>query len=429
MSSYPPKRNENSLEQGYNFHPKYTTYILIIMTAIYAINVLDRQILGLFLPEIKREFRLDNTQIGLLTGPAFGLTYVFMGFPLAILADRRSRRLVVVFSTLAFSAMTLLCGFCSTFGQLCAARLGVGVGEAGSTPPITSLLSDLYPPARRSSALAIYFAGGNIGTLVAFVGGGLIAQHYGWRGGFVAAAIPGITLALLVAFTVKEPRRGLSENIEDVGLAPPFMDVVRTILANKTLRFLLIACLLSTLNLQISFAFVPLFMSEFHHLEPVRMGMILAVMNGVLGGLGTYAMGFAANRVGRTKLKRIVLLPMFGMLMNVVLIPVYFNSSNLLIALAAGVVPSIMLFAYIAPTTTLAQTLVPVRMRAQATSIFMGISSFFAFLFGSTTVGVLADLAKPHFGARAIGMALSSMSVISALAAYAFWQAYRSLDD
>jgi MFS family permease len=151
------------------------------MALVYVVNYLDRQILGILAHPIKIEFHLTDFEVGILGGPAFAVVYAVLGIPLAIFADRLNRRNVIAASLAVFSFMTLMCGLAMQYWQLVLARFGTGVGEAGTSPSINSVLADLYPPEKRASALAFYSAGLNVGLLVAFFGGGWIAQHYGWR--------------------------------------------------------------------------------------------------------------------------------------------------------------------------------------------------------------------------------------------------------
>src|ERR1700722_20948013 len=157
------------------------TYILVVMTLVYVVNYLDRQILGILNPQIKAEFHVSDTLIGLLGGQVFALMYATLGIPIAVLADRTNRRNLIAASLAIFSLMTVASAYAGQFWQLMLTRFGTGIGEAGTGPSINSIIADLYPPQKRASALAFYSAGLNIGLLIAFFGGGWIAQHYGWR--------------------------------------------------------------------------------------------------------------------------------------------------------------------------------------------------------------------------------------------------------
>ncbi len=192
-------------------------YILVMLTLVYVVNYLDRNILNQLLPSIKTEFHLSDADLGFLSGTVFAILYATLGVPLAWLADRMNRRNVIAISMMLFAAMTAVSAFAASFVQLVLARIGTGVGEAGTSPSVNSIISDLYAPKERAGALSFYAAGLNVGLLLAFFGGGWIEQHFGWRMAFLAAGIPGLIIAFLFIFTVPEPKRGHVENITDTG--------------------------------------------------------------------------------------------------------------------------------------------------------------------------------------------------------------------
>ncbi|PZP08787.1 MAG: MFS transporter, partial [Sphingomonas hengshuiensis] len=177
----------------------------------YFFSFMDRYILSILLEAIKADLQLNDTQLGLLSGFAFALFYATLGIPVAWLADRASRRDIIAVALALWSAMTALCGTATNFAQLLLYRIGVGVGEAGSSPPSHSIIADLYPPEKRAGAMAIYATGvvlgGGFGTII----GGVIASAYGWRWAMAAVGLPGIVLAIIVRLLMVEPRRGLSD--------------------------------------------------------------------------------------------------------------------------------------------------------------------------------------------------------------------------
>src|SRR5256885_873136 len=207
--------------------PGYRHFVLAMLTLVYVVNYLDRQILSILLPLIKKEFAAPDAALGLLSGTVFAVVYATLGVPLAIFADRMNRRNIIAASLAIFSLMTVLCGFAARFWHLVLARFGTGIGEAGTGPSINSILTDYYPPRHRATALSFYSAGLNIGLLLGFFGGGWIAQTYGWRQAFLAAGAPGLLLAVIVLLTVREPQRGSAEHLADVGVAPPFAVAVK----------------------------------------------------------------------------------------------------------------------------------------------------------------------------------------------------------
>src|SRR4249919_2692004 len=195
----------------------YQNYVLGMLTLVYVFNFIDRQVLVILQESIKKELHLSDTQLGLLSGFTFAIFYVTLGIPIARLADKGNRRNVVTISLAIWSLMTAFSGLARNFIQLLLARIGVGVGEAGGSPPAHAMISDYFPPEKRSTALSIYSAGIYFGVLIGFVMGGYLNQHLGWRTAFYAVGIPGIIFALLFYITVKEPLRGATDINKSTG--------------------------------------------------------------------------------------------------------------------------------------------------------------------------------------------------------------------
>ncbi|MCA8904885.1 MAG: MFS transporter, partial [Hyphomonas sp.] len=224
--------------------PAGRTYVLLLLTLVYTFNHIDRQILVILLEPIKADLKLDDAQLGWLTGLVFAVFYATLGVPIAMWADRGNRRNIIVLALVIWSGMTALSGLAHQYWQLLLARMGVGVGEAGGTPPATSIISDLYAPKERATALGVYTTGIGLGILAGFILGGFVYEAFGWRAAFFVAGIPGLLLAMLVRFTLKEPARGAVETRTDVGEAPPIPETLRFILGQTSYLFLLAGCCL-----------------------------------------------------------------------------------------------------------------------------------------------------------------------------------------
>ncbi|MEZ7830108.1 MAG: MFS transporter, partial [Gammaproteobacteria bacterium] len=205
--------------------PSARKYALVVLTLVYTFNFIDRQLLSILQESIKVDLSLSDSQLGLLTGFAFAMFYVTAGIPIARFADRSNRRNIVAVSVGLWSAMTAVSGLVQNYGQLLAARVGVGVGEAGGSPPSHSIVSDIFPPEKRASALAFYSTGVNLGILFGFLFGGWLNEFFGWRVAFMVVGIPGVLLAILVRTTVREPIRGLMENRTASETQVPFKEV------------------------------------------------------------------------------------------------------------------------------------------------------------------------------------------------------------
>ena len=151
------------------FSTKYSNFILFMLTGVYVFNFIDRQILVILQESIKKDLGLSDTQLGLMSGFTFALFYVSFGIPIARLADKGNRKKIITVSLLIWSGMTAISGRAQNFIQLLLARIGVGIGEAGGSPPAHSMISDLFAPGKRATALAIYSTGISIGILLGFL--------------------------------------------------------------------------------------------------------------------------------------------------------------------------------------------------------------------------------------------------------------------
>ncbi len=402
-------------------------YILLMVTLVFVVNYLDRQILAILLPQIQKEFHVNDTALGVLTGPAFAVIYAVLGIPFAVLADRISRRNIIVASLALFSVFTIAGNFVASFWQLVLLRTGVGVGEAGTSPSINSMIADLYPPKERATALAIYSAGLNVGLLLAFFGGGFIALHYGWRAALLASGIPGIALAVVFLLTVEEPKRGHSEGLADLGAAPGFLATARFLWTQRSFRFLSFGTAMSAFGGYAGIAFVPAFLARSHGLNPAQIGLILAITTGVFGFVGTVMSGVIADRIGKADAGRTMLVPVFATFIGVPFAPIIYLSPNLTVVVAALVVPTLLGATYLGPAYAATQGLVPLRMRATAAAILIFILNIIALSFGPLTVGVLSDLLRPSLGADSLRWALMSTIVTGLAGAYCYWQSSRTL--
>ena len=210
----------------------YRTYVLFILTLVYMINFIDRQIIGILSPAIKADMGFTDVQLGWLKGLPFAIFYCIMGIPLAWMADRNNRKRLVVACLTIWSAFTAFTGLAGSFAHMLIARIGVGIGEAGGVPPSHSILSDLYPKEKRASALGIFSLGVPLGLGFSFIAAGQLIARVGWRGTLVVLGICGIALALLMLFTIKEPKRGQLDKVEvkPIGL----MDSAKFLSTNST---------------------------------------------------------------------------------------------------------------------------------------------------------------------------------------------------
>lgn len=412
--------------------PWYKWYAVAVLTAVYASSQLDRQIMGMLLEPIRLELGASDTQMGFLVGLTFAIFYATLGMPIAMLADRANRRNIIAAAIAIWSGMTVICGYAQTFVQMALARIGVGIGEAGSTPPSHSIISDLFAPEQRGTAMGVFALGVNIGLLIAYLGGGWLSESYGWRATFVAVGLPGIVLSALLYLTVREPERGASDRPAGASpkaqsAAPGFRAVAGHMWRVRSIRHLTLG---STLAGFIGYGFVlwmPTFLIRSHGLAPTEVGLILALMTGLVGALGTFTAGKMADVLARRDVRWRAWLVAIGKGGYVPFLAGVFMVDDLRTALVLYLIPAFFGGFYLAPTFALVQSLVPLRMRALASSIVLFVLNIIGMGFGPQLVGILSDVFAPAYGAESLRMALLVLSVLNFWCAYHYFTAARTL--
>jgi len=410
------------------FSPVYRHYVLFVLTLTYVVNYLDRQILGILLPYIQKEFHIDDFEAGLLSGTVFAAIYATLAIPFASLADRWNRRNLIAASLATFSLMTVLSGYARSIWHLVITRFCTGIGEAGTGPAISSVISDLYPPSQRAGALAFYSAGLNVGLLFGFFGGGWILQTYGWRSAFIASGAPGLFLVLLLLLTVREPPRGLAENLSAGSEAPRLFEVVRHLLRLPAFVWIALGCSMHAFGGYAGLYFIPKFLIVSHAMKPVEVGVALSLLTGILGALGTFLSGVVSDRLGRRDVNWYMYVPIVGTLIAIPFAPVFYLSPTTAMALLGAVVPATLGAIYLGPSYAMAQGMVPLRMRAQTIGILLFILNFIALGLGPATVGLISSKLHPSLGDDSLRYALMATAMTTGLlACFCYWRASRTL--
>lgn len=402
-------------------------YVLTILTLVYLVNFIDRQILSILLQPIKDEFQVSDALLGLLIGPTFAFFYAVMGLPMAMLADRLNRRTLIGVSLTLFSIMTAVCGLAGQFWQLMIARIFTGVGEAGTGPASQAMISDLYPPEQRSRAQASYATGSNLGVLVAFALGGVIVDQFGWRMGFLLAGLPGLLLVVLLFLTVDDVPRGRTEAAVDATPAPPIGTVLRQLWASPTFRLTALGACTTCFTGYAVFGFFPTFLARSHGMSITEIGFAVALITGVGGGLATYASGWLADRLARRDERWNLRVPAIAALIQLPLAPVCFLADSKVLALAAAVPILALTAAFIGPVIATIQRLVPLRMRATSIAVLILIDNIVGLGLGPQFVGLLSDWLRPDFGEDSLRIAMLAAMAGSAISFIGFMLAARRL--
>jgi MFS family permease len=284
--------------QAFQASERYRYYVVWFLFLVYVFNFVDRQILTTLIEPIKNEFKLHDWQLGALSGLAFALFYTTFGIPVARWADKSNRVNIIALSLLLWSTATAVTAFARNFWQLFAARVVVGIGESGCSPPALSLISDYFEPKRRGKAVSIYAMGVYGGTFIGLMMGGVVAQMYGWRAAFLIVGLPGILLAIVLKLTIREPPRGFSEGgAHTVKEPPPMATVVRTLSAKSSFRHLAFAAGLHAFVSYGVSAFYNSYLIRSHGFTVAEAGVWLAFLVGFGGLLGTYVGGTYADKL------------------------------------------------------------------------------------------------------------------------------------
>ncbi|MCP5433264.1 MAG: MFS transporter [Alphaproteobacteria bacterium] len=403
-----------------------------ILFVVYVFNFIDRQIFAILQESIKRDLGLSDTELGLLGGFTFALFYTTFGVPIARLADRSNRSLIIAVCLAVWSFMTILCGRAVNFWTLALARIGVGIGEAGCSPSAHSIISDYFPPKERAGALAIYSVGINVGVMFGFFAGGFIDQYFGWRHAFLAVGLPGLLFALVVKFFLKEPPRGLAEGrVDEIkASAPPKMvEAFKTLWKRRSFRHISVA---SGLHAFVAYGnqFLPPFFQRVHGFETGELSLWLGLMSGIVGGLGVLAGGWLSDRYGAKDRRWLTWIPAVA-----ILAALPFAMAGLLVpsgymALALLTIPAFLNPIYTGPTWAMTQGLVGPRMRAVAVAVLFFILNMVGLGFGPVAVGMLSDAFAAHgFGTSSIRWALLATGLINIWAAVHYILAARTLRE
>jgi len=392
----------------------------------FTLSICDRMILSILFPDIQAEFGLSDTQLGLLGGITFALFYATMGLPIARLSDQYSRKIIIITSLVIFSLLTVFSGLAAGFISLLLFRIGVGIGEAGVNPASHSIIADYFPPQRRGFAMAILMLGGSFGMMLGFVGGGFIAEAYGWRIALVSVGVPGVLLAVFMAKLLKEPVRGTFET-ETPPPPPPILATAAAMWANPAMRHLIAASIIAGMVSYGLTQWLPTFFMRSHDLSQSETGMLIAGVFGILGAIGALVAGKWFDRLSirgfQYGLWMIAIVPFFSMPFFVLGL----LADNLTTAMLLFIVPGFCANFFLGPTLAMVQTLSPVHVRAVTAAIKMLFLNLIGLGLGPLLVGVLSDVLSPSYGEQALAVALAYFTLLGLWGSLHFWLCGRAI--
>jgi len=414
---------------GAAFSPAYRWYALSMLVIVYVFNFIDRSILGILVEPIKTDLGVSDTLMGFLGGIVFALFYTVLGIPIARFADSGSRRNVLAVCLALWSAATAMCGLAQNFIQLALARVGVAVGEAGGSPPSHSMISDMFPPNQRATALAIYALGIPIGTMLGNLGGGWINEAFDWRTAFMVVGLPGVALAVIVRLTLREPPRGLSDGIVDATAAPPPVKAVFKYL--WSLRSFRLVALGAATHAFVGYGagyWIAAMFARSHGYTTGEMGTALFYL-GFAGIAGTFLGGYLSDRLGRNDQRWYTWLPALAILGTIPFGALSYLHGDPEIALLAMIVPNILGGFFLGPSFAVTQGLVGLRMRALAASIFLFVLNLIGLGLGPQIAGVISDVLNntTTLGSDSLRWSLTICLVFNLLSATLYFLASRTL--
>ena len=407
--------------------PRYRAYALILLMLINAVNILDRMVITNLIEPIKEDLRLTDGQVGAMAGFYFAIVYTVLGIPIARWADRGDRPRILALALTVWSGFSLLGGFAQNFAMLVASRMGVGIGEAGCSPTAHSLLSEYTPREKRAVALAFYSIGSPIGVMLGMGLGAVIAEAHGWRTAFLVAGVPGLVLALIALFTLKEPRRALKAAGSAVAHAAqhvPLRAVLDVLSRKPTFWCFAVGSALYALVAYAHSHFLASFFVRNYTPELTELaasvgmqprgflGTALGVTSGIGGVIGSLAGGWFADKYGAKDLRAYGLLPAVFPILSTPILWWALSTADLPLAFSLLIIPTIGHALWYGPVYGGVQGLVPVGMRATAAAVLLFVMNMIGMGGGPLLFGLANDAVTGHVLA---GAGLSAEGCLAAV--------------
>ena len=404
-------------------------YALGILVIVYTFNFIDRNILSILLQSIKTDLNLSDTSLGLLSGFAFAAFYATLGIPIAKYADRGNRRNLISISLAIWSLMTALSGLAQNFLHLLLARIGVGIGEAGCSPPAHSMISDYFPANKRSTALGIYSLGIPFGIMFGLFAGGWIDEIFGWRAAFFIVGVPGILIAIIFRFTVKEPIRGQAEGKVASDIQPTIYETISYLLRKKSFRHLAFAASLAAFVGYGGINWLPSFFQRSYGMATSDVGWYLGLILGLPGGLGIFLGGYLSDYFGSRDVRWSLWVAAIAMGITAPLYYLVYLSPTANTSLLWLIIPIALGNFYQAATFSQTQGVVELKMRSVAAAILLFIINIIGLGFGPSAVGILSDILQSEYGKESLRYSLLIFASLKIWCAFHYYMAGRYLKD
>lgn len=370
----------------------YRSYVLISLTLVYTFNFIDRILISVVSVPIINEFQLSQFEFGLLSGIGFALFYTLLGIPIASLSEKISRKLIIGCCVILWSLATVLCGFTTGFVTLLLARMLVGIGEAGCTPPANSMISDYYAPLARPTALGIYAMGVTAGGVLAQVFGGFILEAFTWREAFIIVGAPGILLGIIFLLTVKEPPRGYSDppgtpKAEKVS----FRVALAEIFSKRTFWVMTMGATTAAFAGYALVGLQPQHVVFTHGFTPAQTALMFMAPVGLAGTLGAFLGGYLTQLASKSSATAATWVPGLAFLICAPLYASAFMMADSIWMLVLLMVASVLQYFYLGAQYNIAQAVVSLRVRATSTAILLFVVNLIGYGVGPPALGIVAD--------------------------------------
>jgi MFS family permease len=406
----------------------YSIYTLGFLSLISSFNYLDRSILALALPAIKAEMHLSDTALGLVYGSAFAIFYALFGIPVAWLADHGNRRRIIAFGFAFWSIMTALTGVVLNVWQLAASRFLMGCGEACCVPPAHSIISDLFGKNSRAMAMAIFGTAYSVAYAVFFPLAGWVINDFGWRTMFGAAGLPGVLLAIVFLFSVREPLRVTSDHEKNQAERGSLSGSLRFLTASRTYLLILAGSAFMGANAYATGAWFPTFLSRVHGMSVVQIASYIGPLRGILGAVGILGGGWLADQLGRRDTRWRLWVPAFGCLALAPAEALFLLVDRRAAWVAGLALTSLLSLVHQGPVFAAAMSVAKTRMRAVASSVIVFCAAVIGQIAGPLLIGALTDRLTGTFGSGAIRYSLLVLALCSVAAGLSFLIAARTFE-
>ena len=360
-----------------------------LLATIYSFSFIDRVVIALTAEQLKADFSISDLEIGLLSGTAFAIANSVAALPIARFAETYSRKWITTGALMIASVFAALCVLTTSFVQMLVLRMGIAASTAGVESPSHSMVSDMYEPAKRASAMSILMLGIPIASVIGSTLGGAIAESYGWRATFLAVGVLGVAVAAVSMIFVREPARvDVSVKEDRVGIG----GVLMILMCDRCMRHLLIGVCIMGLGTYGSSTFLPAFFSRSFGLGPGNAGLAVGLLNGIGSFVGTILGGFGAEYLARRDQRWLVAFPGVGAIIGAPIYVIGLFQSNIYIAFPIMLVGSFFLFMVMGPAITAVHSVLGSRSRATGSALFLLMLNLVGQGLGPPLAGYVSDI-------------------------------------